>query len=62
MKKLDLRVFEIMDYSEGGMVEGNSDLTRPVAQVFYEGMPEVIGFINGYVQRSASGKAQGSPL
>ena len=28
MNKLDLKVFEIMDYSEGVMVEGNSDLTR----------------------------------
>ncbi len=50
MKKLDLRVFEIMDYSEGVMVEGNSDLTRPVVQAFYDGMPEAIGFVNGYVQ------------
>ena len=30
MKRLNLRVFEIMDYSEGVMVEGNSDLTREV--------------------------------
>ncbi len=50
MEKLDLRVFEIMDYSEGVMVEGNSDLTRPVVQAFYDGMPEAIGFVNGYVQ------------
>lgn len=50
MKKLDLRVFEIMDYSEGVMVEGNSDLTRPVVQAYYDGMPEAIGFVNGYVQ------------
>jgi len=50
MKKLDLRVFEIMDYSEGVMVEGNSDLTRPVVRAFYDGMPEAFGFVNGYVQ------------
>jgi hypothetical protein len=50
MKKLDLNVFEIMDYSEGVMVEGNSDLTRDVVDAFYRGMPEAIGFANGYVQ------------
>ncbi len=50
MKKIDLNVFEIMDYSEGVMVEGNSDLTREVVDAFYQGMPDAIGFINGYVQ------------
>jgi hypothetical protein len=50
MKKLDLNVFEIMDYSEGVMVEGNSDLTREVVDAFYRGMPDAIGFANGYVQ------------
>ncbi|MDD8016391.1 MAG: GxGYxYP family putative glycoside hydrolase [Acidobacteriota bacterium] len=50
MKKLDLNVFEIMDYSEGVMVEGNSDLTREVVDSFYRGMPDAIGFANGYVQ------------
>lgn len=50
MKKLDLNVFEIMDYSEGVMVEGNSDLTREVVDAFYRGMPDAIGFVNGYVQ------------
>jgi hypothetical protein len=50
MKRLDLSVFEIMDYSEGVMVEGNSDLTREVVDAFYRGMPGAIGFVNGYVQ------------
>ncbi len=50
MKNLDLNVFEIMDYSEGVMVEGNSDLTREVTDAFYKGMPDAIGFPNGYVQ------------
>ncbi len=50
MKKLDLKIFEIMDYSEGVMVEGNSDLTREVVDAFYKGMPDAIGFVNGYVQ------------
>jgi hypothetical protein len=50
MNRLNLRVFEIMDYSEGVMVEGNSDLTREVVDAFYRGMPGAIGFVNGYVQ------------
>jgi len=50
MKKLDLKVFEIMDYSEGVMVEGNSDLTREVVDAFYQGMPDAIGCVNGYVR------------
>ncbi len=50
MKRLDLKVFEIMDYSEGVMVEGNSDLTRAVVDAFFRGMPGAIGFVNGYVQ------------
>lgn len=48
MELLDLRVFEIMDYSEGATVEGNSDLTPEVMDAFYKGMPGVLGFVNGY--------------
>jgi hypothetical protein len=45
---LDLRVFEIMDYSEGTRTQGNLDLPRAVVDDYYEGMPDVLGFINGY--------------
>ncbi len=48
MEKLDLNVFEIMDYSEGATVEGNTELTEQVAEAYYQGMPNVIGFLNGY--------------
>lgn len=48
MEILDLRVFEIMDYSEGATVEGNTELTEEVAGAYYEGMPGAIGFVNGY--------------
>jgi hypothetical protein len=48
MQLLDLRVFEIMDYSEGATVEGNTNLTKRVVDEYYKGMPEAIGFINGY--------------
>lgn len=48
MKILDLRVFEIMDYSEGATVEGNTNLPKRVVDEYYKGMPEAIGFVNGY--------------
>jgi hypothetical protein len=48
MELLDLRVFETMDYSEGATVEGNTELTREVVDAYFAGMPEAIGFVNGY--------------
>jgi len=48
MQALDLNVFEIMDYSEGATLEGNTDLTKKIADAYYRYMPEAIGFINGY--------------
>ena len=48
MDLLDLRVFEIMDYSEGATVEGNTELTEEVVNAYYAGMPDAIGFVNGY--------------
>ncbi|MGB6121691.1 MAG: hypothetical protein WBG80_07285, partial [Bacteroidota bacterium] len=47
-RRLDLRVFEIMDYSEGNRYMGNIDLPKDVVDAYYQGMPDVIGFINGY--------------
>jgi hypothetical protein len=48
MKELDLKVFETMDWSEGSEVEGNTDLTKEVLDKYYNGLPEAIGFVNGY--------------
>lgn len=48
MEQLDLNVFEIMDYSEGATVEGSTELTKEVVDAYYEGMPHVLGFVNGY--------------
>jgi hypothetical protein len=39
---------EIMDYSEGATVEGNTELTQEVVEAYYAGMPAAIGFVNGY--------------
>ncbi|MDQ8187683.1 GxGYxYP family putative glycoside hydrolase [Pelagicoccus sp. SDUM812002] len=48
METLDLSVFEIMDYSEGASVEGNPDLPQSVVDVYFEEMPDAVGFLNGY--------------
>jgi hypothetical protein len=48
MKTLDLRVFETMDWSEGAEAIGNTDLTKSVLDMYYEGMPDALGFVNGY--------------
>lgn len=61
MKILDLKVFETMDWSEGSEVEGNTDLTRSVMDQYYKGMPEAIGFVNGYGPGSTFAVRDGRP-
>jgi hypothetical protein len=48
MDTLDLRVFEIMDYSADGIEAGENNLTKEIVDAYYRGMPEAIGFLNGY--------------
>jgi hypothetical protein len=48
MDSLDLKVFEIMDYSADQTEAGNNELTREIVDAYYRGMPEAIGFLNGY--------------
>jgi len=48
MTRLDLRVMEIMDYSEGNRHVGNTDLPKEIVDRYYQEFPDVIGFINGY--------------
>ncbi|MBN1273827.1 MAG: hypothetical protein JXB26_16285 [Candidatus Aminicenantes bacterium] len=62
MDSLDLSVFEIMDYSEGATVEGNTELTRSVVDAYYKGMPEAIGFLNGYAPAFTFAVREGRPL
>ena len=62
MQKLDLQVFEIMDYSEGATVEGNTELTREVVDAYYKHMPGAIGFINGYAPAFTFAIRDGKPL
>ena len=62
MEALDLRVFETMDYSEGTRTLGNLDLTEEVVDDYYEGMPDAIGFINGYGPANTYDLRDGRPL
>ncbi len=48
MDSLDLKVFEIMDYSADKTEAGNNELTKEIVDAYYTGMPSVIGFLNGY--------------
>jgi hypothetical protein len=48
MDSLDLRVFEIMDYSADRTEAGNNELTKEIVDAYYAGMPDAIGFLNGY--------------
>ena len=49
MQRLDLRVFDIMDYSVNGRVSEFADLTLSVIEAYFENMPTAIGFVNGYI-------------
>ncbi|MDE3056353.1 MAG: hypothetical protein KGJ59_00150 [Bacteroidota bacterium] len=62
MKKLDLNVFEIMDYSQGATVEGNTELTKNVVDAYYKEMPDAIGFVNGYAPSYTFTSRNGVPL
>ncbi len=62
MQQLDLNVFEIMDYSEGATVEGNTDLPREIIDEYYKGMPEAIGFANGYAPAFTFTSKNGRPF
>ncbi|MFB6272300.1 MAG: GxGYxYP domain-containing protein [Salinibacter sp.] len=62
MQRLDLRVFETMDYSEGNRLWGTVDLPKSVVDDYYEGMPNAIGFINGYGPASTFDLRDGRPF
>ncbi len=48
MQSLDLSVFEIMDYSGEKTEAGENNLTKEIVDAYYKGMPDAIGFLNGY--------------
>lgn len=48
MKENDLNVFEIMDYAGDKNEAGDNNLPKDIVDEYYKGMPDAIGFINGY--------------
>jgi len=62
MKKMDLRVFGIMDFSEGDEFVGNIDLPKSIVDAYYENMPYALGFINGYTAANTYDCRNGRPL
>jgi hypothetical protein len=62
MDHLDLRVFEIMDYSEGNRLIGNLNQPRDIVDAFYEGIPDAIGFVNGYGPAGTFAARDGVPF
>lgn len=48
MRRMDLHVFGIMDFSEGDHAVGNADLTKSVVDAYYTNLPAAVGFLNGY--------------
>lgn len=48
MQSLDLKVFEIMDYSGEKTEAGENNLPKDIVDAYYKGMPDAIGFLNGY--------------
>jgi hypothetical protein len=62
MEILDLRVMDIMDYSQGNRHVGNTELTRELMDRIYDGYPDVIGFTNGYGTARTFDLRDGRPL
>lgn len=62
MKKMDLRVFGIMDFSEGDEFVGNIDLPKSIVDEYYENIPYALGFINGYTAANTYDCRNGRPL
>jgi GxGYxYP putative glycoside hydrolase C-terminal domain len=62
MAQLDLRVMELMDYSEGNRHVGNTDLPKEVVDRYYHEFPDVLGFINGYGTARTYDLREGKPL
>ena len=62
MAELDLRILEIMDYSEGNRHLGNTDLPKELVDRYYAEFPDAIGFINGYGTARTFDLRDGVPL
>ena len=62
MRKLDINIFETMDYSEGATITGNTELPKYVVDAYYKAMPDAIGFANGYAPAYTFASRDGRPF
>ncbi len=62
MDKLDINIFETMDYSEGATVRGNTELPKYIVDAYYKAMPDAIGFANGYAPAYTFASRDGRPF
>jgi hypothetical protein len=62
MKKLDINIFETMDYSEGATVTGNTEIPKYIVDAYYHAMPDAIGFANGYAPAYTFASRDGRPF
>jgi len=62
MKNLDLRSFDIMDYSISATGNDWANLTKPVIDAYFDNMPQAMGFVNGYVPASTYAQRDGRAM
>ena len=62
MEKLDLRVFEIMDYAGQATEAAENNLPREIVDAYYANMPDAIGFVNGYYAANTFTVRDGRPF
>ncbi len=62
MDKLDIDIFETMDYSQGATITGNTELPKYVVDAYYEAMPDAIGFADGYAPAYTFASRDGRPF
>lgn len=62
MRRLQLRVLEIMDHTDRGVPIGYFDLTKKTVDLYYENYPGLLGFINGYAAAHTYDLRHGQPL
>lgn len=62
MEILDLNIFEVMDYSEGATIEGNTEIPKNIVKSYKKYMPEVLGFVNGYAPSFTFGGTKNTPF
>ena len=63
MQNLDLNVFEIMEHSNYWESDGvDDDLPKEIIDVYYQEMPDVLGFANGYRPAHTFTSRDGKPF